>query len=803
MEFNYSKVNGTHPSINYEVLIDSIQKKLSKTVKRADLILLNEFPVAVSSKSDIDLILFLNIPKWANSYYRAEYQGTRINIHNQIVTITVIDDFIEDDLTSISNEELIYRLDDLASVASKVKWGFVNYLSDKCGMKKRDVTVHSVVWIKNHTIEKVLPKVVVSSELTYDFIEASLVTDKYYNRSAYSKWLKDYDTFDMDVKFILDKASEDSSEGYVTKKKLDNFQNKRGIRQEEAYDNIGKKLVEIRGKAGTGKTTELLKWMLGKSLEGHRALFLTYNHILVNDITRLIKGHHRRYQHIEKRGSVTTNTIQSFMYDLAKKSPVLHLMNESRISELADLLNGRLAETISMLEEQRDQLDGTISHCIYYVQSKWGQDLGTKREAIDFLNSIKDLKYLPSSGELRDCVKNYRESKRDLLFQLENQQLFLEDYTEVLRQLYLYISNLDGFIEGTKLLEKYDILNKPLQLGDQYLRDDDSGLMELDLMRARLKRSVSHIASKRILYLDEAQDCHPLERDIFFKIFGVENCVIANGGKEQLIRFAELCKWNISKAQSIDTHIYRKPSKSFRMKPAVATLANFIANWYQIDLNIEALDTPDTGQVVISTKSSESDQITSLKEFMRIGLRSGCSPYESVVLMRPSAGSKGYTEFVGVNEYGNIYSSANKIRSDWSLIKKAVKEEEIENTIFWDATGNKEKKDLALPGALSTRAIFYESCRGIEAWTTMCFGLDSFFEQKAKHPNSDNFLLNDLFDQISQQERKEKYAATWVLMAVTRSMENCYIQLTRPDSSLYRCLQEFYKENKDLVKVEV
>jgi len=197
MEFNYSKVNGTHPSINYEVLIDSIQKKLSKTVKRADLILLNEFPVAVSSKSDIDLILFLNIPKWANSYYRTEYQGTRINIHNQIVTITVIDDFIEDDLTSISNEELIYRFDDLASVASKVKWGLVNYLSDKCEMKKRDVTVHSVVWVKNPTMEKVLPKVVVSSELTYDLIEASLVSDKYYNRSAYSKWLKDYGDFDL------------------------------------------------------------------------------------------------------------------------------------------------------------------------------------------------------------------------------------------------------------------------------------------------------------------------------------------------------------------------------------------------------------------------------------------------------------------------------------------------------------------------------------------------------------------------------------------------------------------------------
>ena len=87
--------------------------------------------------------------------------------------------------------------------------------------------------------------------------------------------------------------------------------------------------------------------------------------------------------------------------------------------------------------------------------------------------------------------------------------------------------------------------------------------------------------------------------------------------------------------------------------------------------------------------------------------------------------------------------------------------------------------------------MYYESCRGIEAWSIMCFQLDDFFEHKKQQDDADNYLLEDLFDQLTPEKRREKYAATWVLMAITRGMENCYINLKNRESNLSRVLTTF------------
>jgi hypothetical protein len=35
------------------------------------------------------------------------------------------------------------------------------------------------------------------------------------------------------------------------------------------------------------------------------------------------------------------------------------------------------------------------------------------------------------------------------------------------------------------------------------------------------------------------------------------------------------------------------------------------------------------------------------------------------------------------------------------------------------------------------------------------------------------------------------YAATWVLMAITRSMENCYVQIQNTESSISKAILSF------------
>ena len=69
--------------------------------------------------------------------------------------------------------------------------------------------------------------------------------------------------------------------------------------------------------------------------------------------------------------------------------------------------------------------------------------------------------------------------------------------------------------------------------------------------------------------------------------------------------------------------------------------------------------------------------------------------------------------------------------------------------------------------------------------------LDEFFEQKTLEKDADNYLLESLFDQLTPDKRRAMYAATWVLMALTRSMENCYIQLQNTESSLSKAILSF------------
>ena len=73
----------------------------------------------------------------------------------------------------------------------------------------------------------------------------------------------------------------------------------------------------------------------------------------------------------------------------------------------------------------------------------------------------------------------------------------------------------------------------------------------------------------------------------------------------------------------------------------------------------------------------------------------------------------------------------------------------------------------------------------------MCFNFDEFFEQKKQEKDADNYLLESLFDQQTPEKRRSMYAATWALMAITRSMENCYIQIQSTESSLSKAILNF------------
>lgn len=807
MKLKFNKINGTNANLDYDVLKESIIKKLSATCKEAEVIILNRFPVAISAQTSIDFIVLIKIPDKQNNFYRIKGNDGWMKLKNQIIAVSVIDEFenkkinYQGNTLEIQNHFLTFQED-----AKKIKWGLTNYLADKCGLERKFITIHPLIWIKNNNSTITDNNLFIGKQLTYGSIEKVISKNYYYKWSGYKEWQKNDIIFEYHIKEIFEHASKDSEEGYITKKKIDRIQRKFGVKQDEANSIIGTKLVEVKGKAGTGKTSELLKWMLKNSLVGKKGIFLTYNHLLVYDIASQLKSHSNRLGNNIKKASTTCYTIHAYFYNVAKKLGVLLLMSETRINELTSILDKRWVEIEAFFNRERKSSDTSLSWLKMRVQNNWQVNQGIKREAILFIQHIENHKFLPNQKETLKLFKSFSDNKTNRLRNLESSNIFLKDYVEVLRRVRQATTNLDEFLKDLDVESKYELLHTTLDLKNEIKNND--GKIDFEKLKTRYKKGISSFSWGRIAYIDEAQDCHPFERDILFNLFGPENCVIANGGKEQLIRYSELCNWHISQNRKIDYHIYPKQSKSLRMKPAIAALVNHIAKWYDIDLTIEPLETEDHGHIYISNTNKVDEQVAILDELHKIGERQGCTSYESLILLKPADSDSNknmvdevinVTSSVKVNEYNNIVNDSEKQKKHWELVSKA--KEKLPEVYFWNATGNVDKRNLAVPGSLSVRSIYYASCRGIEAWSVMCFRLDTFFEKKANEDDADNYLLNDLFEQLTPYQRREKYAATWVLMAITRSMENCYIQLLNPKSSIYHCIRDFYSKNKNYVSI--
>src|SRR5690606_10181406 len=130
------------------------------------------------------------------------------------------------------------------------------------------------------------------------------------------------------------------------------------------------------------------------------------------------------------------------------------------------------------------------------------------------------------------------------------------------------------------------------------------------------------------------------------------------------------------------------------------------------------------------------------------------------------------------DEYGNIKTSST-LEHEEGIISTILKDDT--NLHIWRGTQEDKEKE-GFPYANDTRLIFYESCRGLEAWTVVCEKLDLFFERKFEHPEAENFLvgeekglnMQDMF-LLSNDDRKAMFAATWALMALTRAMDTLYI----------------------------
>jgi hypothetical protein len=815
MSIEIIPLNGKSLFFDYEEFKNSIIEIFGKKCLDAKFFIFNNFPVSVSYETNIDLIIFIAIEDKQGNYYipKSNSKNKPVYFHNQIIPIKFVTQFQDDTIVNekgqfVANESYIdysYELDSM-------KYSLAKYLTNKCGLIKEELYVQPLIFIKNK-VELVQNNYLVSESFSFKSL------DRYFTKNgvdifiAYKDWRSAIgynNNINIDIQRITEQASKDSEIGYLTKKKVDRI-GKQLSSSKTIYDELNKNLIIISGKAGTGKSSELLLLTMNCISKGQNTLYLTYNKLLIFDIAKTVKSYvnaklKNSHIHGEKPGESSVLTLHSFFFKLSKSLGVLHVLSEVRIEKLLTTLQGRMRKVYDVVKEEFSKNE-SIESIKSTIQNNKYFDIATKEVGIDFVNFLKNKKATSSEVLYFNSIEFFN-NKKNMLSNIVAKEVFLSDYYGVLENTLLQIQNPEQFYQKFNIKDKHELLDVAIGLNEKYLNENNGTktITEKGFIEFKNRR-VGGYKNKRTLFIDEAQDCHRLEKEIFISIYGSNNIVVANGGKEQLIRHIELCNWEISQTKKLEIKKHHTRNKSFRVKKTAVDFCNYVAKRFDIDLNLEPLESDDEGELIFDFRLHHKDnEITEIFNHLKIkGEVNGCTPYESLMVLLESntqrGNSFGFSESsntVIINEYDNFEDAVQLDRGKWKYIKTL----EENNFFLWDGTVG-DKSQLVVPSPNESRVIYYESCRGLEAWTVACFALDKFFELKREDQDAEKYLIEDIFLNHDNNKRKSIYAATWVLMALTRVIDTLYVQINDVNSEFGKIVVDYINDNKENKNIRV
>ena len=810
MSIEIIPINGKTDFIDYEVFEASAKTTIGKKCSDAKIFLLNKFPAPVSVETNIDLILILAIEDKQGNYYIPKFIKNRpIYFHNQIIPISFVNQYedstlsIDDKKQLIADEEFI----DYSSEINSMKFSLISYLSNRCGFNKQDLYVQPLIWIKNKT--EIFHDNYLSSEV-FDF-KALTQYFKWNSQNifiAYKAWKTQfgYRTINEDIKRITDQASKDSKIGYLTKKKVDRI-GRQLSSSKKIFDELNQNLIIVEGKAGTGKSSELLLLTMKCISKGQNTLYLTYNKLLIFDIAKTVRSYanDKLYdERSDKPGESSVLSLQAFFFRLSRSLGVLHVLNADRIQELLDVLDKRLKKIHDLLFQKTRSESIDFDKIKSTIQNHPEFDVGTKEVGIDFVNFLKFKRY-NKKIDFNEVRQEFFKRKEFIVSNIGANEAFIANYYWVLENTLLQIRSPEKFYEEYNVEDKHELLDIAIGLSEKYEDEKDGKKIITEKGFIEFKnRSVGGHRRKRTLFIDEAQDCHRLEREILISIYGSNNIVVAYGGKEQLIRHVKLCDWEVFNARKLPVKKHYTRNKTYRVKKTVVEFCNYVAKHFGINLNLEPFESEDEGELLIDFRQyHDSHQVSDILNLLNTkGEVNDCTPYESLmVLLESSSQSEKQNkknsqnkESVIINEYDNIENAKHFERITWKHKDKI----EHDNLMFWDGTVE-DKTQLIVPGPNQSRLLYYESCRGLESWSVACFDIDKFFSRKRKDPDAEKFLIEDPLLNQDNEHRKNMYAATWALMALTRVIDTLYIQINDRNSEFGKVVVEYVKlKNKNV-----
>lgn len=271
------------------------------------------------------------------------------------------------------------------------------------------------------------------------------------------------------------------------------------------------------------------------------------------------------------------------------------------------------------------------------------------------------------------------------------------------------------------------------------------------------------------IFVDEGQDWHGAEQALLVKVFGPGRVVVGDG-IEQMVRRQTRSDWSEQGGPGL---VHRVPPerRCLRQKYNLNEFNRALARATGLTWDLESRSDFPGGRLIIATNGYTQELHEKLwKECQEDGNKG----YEMLFMVPPSLAA-------GFNGVG--------------FQRRA--EFEAWGARIWDGTIRYNRKEFPTD-PLEHRVIQYESCRGLEAWTSICLGLDEVFSLKLQtweRPAEDQMSMEE--DEV----RRVRDAHKWCMMPLTRAIDTTVITLTDANADFSKVIMAVARTMPDVVQV--
>lgn len=317
------------------------------------------------------------------------------------------------------------------------------------------------------------------------------------------------------------------------------------------------------------------------------------------------------------------------------------------------------------------------------------------------------------------------------------------------------LSRLGIIGERDEFLERYE------EWKDSALQYLDAGALAADDFAALRQTDPETFDWDRIL-VDEGQDWPLNEMALLRRLHGTARLVIADG-VDQLVRQEGNCDWLAGLRR--DDYQVLPLEAGLRMKRNLASFANALAGALGLTgWHVRPCEEANGGRVIVV----EGDYFGAAGLHARLveeAATLGNEPVDMLACVPPSMVLKDGEQRQPAVDSG-FHALGQKI---------------------WNGTDAGIRSGTYPLSSRQLRVVQYDSCRGLEGWTCLNFGLDEFFIHKTKLGSPPTGPASaPAQDQATQASR---HAARWLMIPITRAIDTLVIQVTDGGGALGRVLR--------------